>query len=740
MLVEVAVAAPLRRTFTYRAEDPRALEPGRRLLVPFGARKAIGFSLGKAREAPPGETRDVLAVLDEAPVLPADLLELLRFAADYYLHPLGDALRTALPPDLGRVRQGKERPPPPNRVELAVPPEAVRAALAGGEEPAAGALRRAPRQAALVARLLEAGGALPLEALRGEFSPEVVRALASRGWLRLSHEAEPIVEETAFAVAPPARLSAEQEEALRAVEGALGTYACFLLQGVTGSGKTEVYLRAIEAVRRRGEGALVLVPEIALTPQLAARFRARFGDQVAVLHSAMGEKERVREHRRLLDGEASIALGARSAVFAPVRKLGIVVVDEEYDASFKQEEKFRYHARDLAVVRAERAGIPCILGSATPSLESLENVRRGKYRRLVLSRRADGRALPEVEIVDLRAHAPPAEDEVEPLSPRLLEALRETLQKKEQALLLLNRRGHSPIVLCPTCGERASCPNCDVGLTYHRSTESLRCHYCDLRTPRWKECPSCRTELLVLGMGTERLEQSLARHLPEARIARLDRDTAVSAKKLRSILGAFARRETDVLVGTQMVAKGHDFPGVTLVGVVLADIGLGLPDFRAGERTFQLLTQVAGRAGRGDAPGRVIVQTFHPEADPIVFASRHDPLGFAEREAARRRALGYPPFRRMLAVRVEGPSPAATQTAASTVGTILRRLAGSRAQVLGPAPAPIARLRGKTRFQILVFAARPSTLRAIGNALLAEAPTSRGGVRLVLDVDPVSML
>lgn len=737
MLVEVAVTAPVRKTFTYRTEDPRALEPGRRLVVPFGARKAIAFSLGEARAAPPGETREVLAVLDEGPILPPDLLALLRFAADYYLHPLGDALRTALPPDLGRVREGAERPPLPNRVELVPPLEELRE----GTEPFS-ALRRAPRQAALVQKLVEAGGSAPLEELREAFSLELVRTLEARGFVRLLHLPEEVEEERIFAVSAPERLSQEQEEAVRAIADARGGYACFLLQGVTGSGKTEVYLRAIEEVRRRGGGALVLVPEIALTPQLAERFRARFGEEVAVLHSGMGEKERVREHRRLLSGEASIALGARSAVFAPVRELGIVVVDEEHDGSFKQEEKFRYNARDLAVVRAERAGVPCVLGSATPSLESLENARRGKYRRLVLSQRADGRKLPAVEVVDLRAQetAPGPDGEPELLSPRLLDELRATLERKEQALLLLNRRGHAPLVLCPTCGERASCRNCDVGLTYHRSTETLRCHYCDLRMPRWKECPSCKTELLVLGMGTERLEQSLARHLPEARIARLDRDTAGNERKLRGILASFARRETDILVGTQMVAKGHDFAGVTLVGVVLADIGLGLPDFRAGERTFQLLTQVAGRAGRGEMPGKVIVQTFHPDEDPIVFASRHDPMGFAQGEAERRRALGYPPYRRMLAVRVDGPAPAAAEGAARALGQLLRRIAGRQAQILGPSPSPIARLRGRSRFQILVLAPRPSTLRAVGNALLAEAPAFGAGVRFVLDVDPVSML
>jgi len=729
VLVEVAVPAHVHRTFTYAAKDPRALEPGRRLLVPFGRRETVAFSLGAAREAPPGELREVRAVLDEEPVFSPELLSLLRFAADYYLHPLGEAMRAALPPQLLEGKTVGERASFPDRAALALPPEAAREAV-----------RRAPRQAAIVERLVEAGGALDVENLRrelGEVAP-LLRALEAKGVVRLS--SHPRREPENFGGGPPPEPTPEQAEALRAVEASLGRYQTFLLQGITGSGKTEVYLQAIRAVRARGQGALVLVPEIALTPQLAARFRSRFGDEVAVLHSGLGDAERVREHRRLLRGEAHIALGARSAVFAPVRDLGIVIVDEEHDPSYKQEDRFRYHARDLAVMRARLAEIPCVLGSATPSLESMENARRGKYARLVLSRRLDGRSLPEVEVVDLRQPAETGDaQEPEILSTRLLEELVATLERGEQAILFLNRRGHSPLVLCPTCGERASCPNCDVGLTYHRSTESLRCHYCDLRVRRWERCPSCDEELLILGAGTERLEQCLRERLPRARVARLDRDAASSARRLHRILSAFAAREIDVLVGTQMIAKGHDFPGVTLVGVVLADVGLGLPDFRASERTFQLLTQVAGRAGRGEAAGKVIVQTFRPTADAIAYACRHDPEGFARAELVRRQDHGYPPFRRMLAVHLDGKDAAEVQRQARALGELVRRLATERVTVLGPAPAPIARLRGRSRFQILVLADRASTLQSIGRRLLGALPTARG-VRVALDMDPASTL
>lgn len=754
MLVEVAVGAPVRGTFTYETDDPAALTPGRRLLVPFGRRQAIGISLGPAPAAPEGQLRSIGRVLDDGPVFSEDLLALLRFASDHYLYPLGEALRGALPPDLGKVpTQRKERAALPEVATLLVEPGA-----------ASEVLRRSPKQLAVVSHLEAVGGTATVAELRRAVpgALPLLRRLEERGIVRLlAGELEAAAEP--FPAARHPRLTEAQQAALDAIRAAAGAYATFLLLGVTGSGKTEVYLQAIESVRARGEGALVLVPEIALTPQLAGRFRSRFGDEVAVLHSGMNAKERTQEHRRLLDGEASIALGARSVVFAPVRNLGMIVVDEEHDPSFKQEEKLRYHARDLAVVRARLLGIPCVLGSATPSLESLENTRNGKYRLLELPTRVDGRVLPAVEVVDLtqERRASGADESQEPeaadgggaprgpaasgeerpiLSARLTTALRETVSRGEQAILFLNRRGHAPLVLCPTCGESASCTHCDVGLTYHRSREELRCHYCDLRVPRFSRCPSCDDELLILGVGTERLEQSLAQTLPDARILRLDRDAATSGAKLTEILTTFARREADVLVGTQMIAKGHDFPGVTLVGVVLADIGMGLPDFRAAERTFQLLTQVAGRAGRGREAGRVILQTFHPEAAPIVYASRHDYRGFSEVELARRKGLGYPPHRRMLAVRVEAEDASRAERVVGDLGRVARGFRPREVLVLGPAPAPIGRLRGKSRYQLLALASRPSTLRALGDGLLASLPPRLGGVKVAMDMDPVSML
>lgn len=738
VLVEVAVGAPVRGTFTYEADESLVLEPGRRLLVPFGRRRIVGFYLGPARERPEGKVRAIEQVLDDGPVFPPDVLELIRFAADYYLYPLGEALRSALPPDLARAgRERTERPPAVEAVELVETLEVARAALA-----------RSRSQLALLEHLAARGGAAPMEELKRAVkgAPALLRRLEERGFVRLV-QSEPGREESPFAQAPIERLTEAQARACEAIAEALGRYETFLLHGVTGSGKTEVYLRVIAEARRRGQGALVLVPEIALTPQLAGRFRSRFGPDVAVLHSGLTDKERSREFRRLLDGEARIALGVQSAVFAPVRDAGVVIVDEEHEPSFKQEEKLRYHARNLAVYRARLLGVPCILGSATPSLETLKNARDGRYRLLELPRRIDGRPMPEVELVDLAGKrrapkAPPEEAPAEPelIGERLAAELEEVLASRQQAILFLNRRGHASLVVCAGCGEGARCPHCDVALTHHLQRNELRCHYCDHRVRKPDACPACGGELLVLGVGTERLERELARRFPDARTLRLDRDAAGSSAELTRIVAAFARGEADILVGTQMVAKGHDFPGVTLVGVVLADVGLGLPDFRASERTFQLLAQVAGRAGRGREPGRVVIQTFNPRADAIASVRGHDFEGFAAAELERRRILGYPPFRRMLALRLEGEDGAATERTARRLAEAARRWAGPGLQVLGPAPAPIARLRGRMRFQVLLLADGVRPLHQLGRRLLDVAEQAPSGVRVALDVDPVSML
>ncbi|GAB4213334.1 MAG: hypothetical protein OHK0013_37140 [Sandaracinaceae bacterium] len=485
-----------------------------------------------------------------------------------------------------------------------------------------------------------------------------------------------------------------------------------------------------------------MVPEIALTPQLVARFRARFGDAIAVLHSGLGDKDRALAWRALRAGALRLAVGARSALFAPIRDLGIVIVDEEHDPSYKQEEGFRYHARDMAILRAKRAGAVALLGSATPSLESYQQARRNHYTLLELTRRATERALPRVEVVDLaRTSAGPTGDPLITLP--LHRALEATLEAGDQAVLFLNRRGFAPTLRCTRCSAVASCPACSVALTEHRRAGMLRCHYCDFATPIGATCAVCGgPELEPLGLGTEKVEASLEAVFPSARIARLDRDVA-SGAGVEDVLERVRRREVDVLVGTQMVTKGHDLPGVTLVGVLLADQSLAFPDFRSAERTFQLLTQVAGRAGRGDKEGRVIFQTFQATQPAIHCAVRHDYHAFARDELAKRRELGYAPFGRLIAVRIDAPDEKLAERVADRLGDAARATSAvteGHVEVLGPAPAPIARVRGRHRYRLLLKGKERKRLREAALAVLATIEEGIAPARASVDVDPVSML
>jgi primosomal protein N' (replication factor Y) len=540
----------------------------------------------------------------------------------------------------------------------------------------------------------------------------------------------------------PPVLNPHQQAALDALAAALGKgYSGFLLHGITGSGKTEVYLRLIAEVRAQGKGALVLVPEIALTPQLAARFRARFGDDVAVLHSALPPAERLAAWRRLRSGEVGIALGARSAVFAPVHALAVVVVDEEHDGSFKQEDGVRYHGRDLAVMRALQAKAVVVLGSATPSLESYRNVLLGRFRRLLLPTRANpaaaARPLPPVEIIDLRRHRL-GPDHL--LAPGLAQAVAEALAAGEQTILFLNRRGFSTLMHCQACGAVVRCSDCDVSMTLHRGRAKLICHYCGRASAIPRRCPACKQdELEGLGTGTERVESVVRELFPGARVARLDRDTTDGQRdQLEKLLARVHQREIDILVGTQMVTKGHDFGGVTLVGVLQPDQGMHLPDFRAAERTFQLLEQVAGRAGRGDRPGRIVVQTYCPEHPAIQFLRNHDYEGFVRDELARRESASYPPFSRMIAIRLDGRHEASVRAAATDAAIRARAQGGAAVQVLGPAEAPIGRLRGRSRYQIWLAGTDRGKLMAAARA--AAQVALPGDLRLAIDVDPQSVL
>jgi len=744
-LASVAVGRPVRGEFTYLvpAELRGRLVPGQRVLVPFSGGTALGFYLGPAAPVTESQRPRLKAVrrtLEEAPALTLELIQLLRWAAEHYHYPLGEAIRGALPPGLSSPEEEKIAAPDFERFAVVEP----------GADPAV--LKRAPAQAAALLYLLAVNGRAPVEEVAHAVpgAKEALKKLVQRGFLRIeAEEIRPGIAE-GLHQARPLQLAVEQAQAVEALEGALdaGGFAPYLLHGVTGSGKTEVYLRVVEHALAQGRGSLILVPEIALTPQLVGRFRSRFGAGVAVLHSALKDRERLRHWQALRRGDVRIAVGVRSAIFAPLQKLAVVVVDEEHDSSFKQEEKLRYQARDLAVVRAKQAGALVVLGSATPSLETLENARRGRYRRLSLPSRVDDRPMPRIELVDLRVERPrtaeaPGAPEPFILSPPLVTAMTEVLSREQQVILFLNRRGFSTFLVCEVCGARVRCTQCDVSLTYHQSMRRLMCHYCGQLWPVPEHCPECRSNLLQLGMGTEKVEAEVAQRFPKARVARLDRDAASSAEKLTELLASFARRELDILVGTQMVAKGHDFPGVTLVCVVMADTSLAIPDFRAAERTFQLLTQVAGRAGRGRDAGRVLVQTYNPDAEPVKRALGQDFDGFAEVELESRKNLAYPPFTRMVGFRIEGESPEQTRQVARMLGErMARRMppSASGVRLLGPAPAPISKIKGKTRWQLLLKGPTHASLSPLVQEVERALPDVPSTVKVVIDVDPGAML
>ncbi len=754
-LAEIALPVPLPTAYTYAI--PNALVgrvvAGARVMCPFGTKRMVGVVLSAREGEPPKGVREVISVLDPEPAVPADLLAFLRDVAGYYLAPIGEVMRLALPPlERTNVRDLDEptlfkssRGVGVRRVQWVASTDRVgpeTGVASGGRQ----TTRRLGAQATAILALLRAAGPAPLAKLEGRWgnARAAVATLVEAGLGTLETReapADPFFAEVAPRDTPPIATEAQQSAVDRiSLALASSTPATFLLHGVTGSGKTEVYLRSIAAAKKAGRGTLVLVPEIALTPQLVARFRARFGDEVAVLHSALTPAERHRMWTRLRSAEVDVAIGARSALFAPIARLGLVIVDEEHDGSFKQEEGVRYHARDMAILRAHRVAGVCVLGSATPSLETEHLTRTGKAHRLVLPDRARAQAMPRVEIVDLRRMgAGPTGDKR--LSLPLFRAIEETLAAKEQAILFLNRRGFAPSVRCEACGEHAACKACSVALTYHKRAGALvRCHYCGYEAALPAACTKCGSKALVLeGVGTEKIEETLALAFPLARVARLDRDVA-SGKAIERVLERVRARAVDLLVGTQMVTKGHDLPHVTLVGVINADAALSIPDFRAAERAFQLLVQVAGRAGRGDVPGRVLVQTYDPDHMAIRFAMAHDVGGFVERELSDRKELGYPPFSRLALVRVEAVEEEEARQACAALARAALAVGNARVDVLGPAPAPLARLRNRYRFRVMLRSAERSALRKVLAAVDAARATLGRKVRATIDVDPVQLL
>jgi len=797
LYLEVVLPNATARGWTYSAPEsarPQVV-PGARVRVRFAGRLVVGYVVRAGVEPPEGvKVSPIEATLDEEePTFSPRMVEFVQWVARYYraapgevfrgAHPVGtneQSVRWARltdeggqalaadglePTDVARLTTLKGGPlredaitPAASdavlkrlarlgwvvrEVRVEAPRVAVKTERCVQAMAPAPVGARARKRDALVAWLV-GRGAVPVREVRAEFPQATpwIRELVDEGVLAESQVEvirDPFFGEAVARDTPPA-LNAAQRRAVATVLDARG-YRGYLLHGITGSGKTEVYLHIIEAALARGQGALVLVPEIALTPQLVRRFRARLGDAIAVLHSGLSDGARYDQWRRLRRGEVRVAIGARSGLFAPVRDLGVIVVDEEHDPSFKQGDGVRYHARDMALVRGHLEGAVVVLGSATPSLESTWNASQGKLERLVLAERPTGGRLPEVTLVDLRVERP-LRDSAPFLSVPLRNALAENLGRGEQSILFLNRRGHSSFVQCKGCGEVLECAQCAVAFTWHSGPRLLRCHYCDAVRGLPGQCPACaRPQLELLGAGTEKVEEGLQSLFPAARIARLDRDTAVG-RGLESVLRAMREGQVDILVGTQMVTKGHDFPRVTLVGVLAADAGLAFPDFRAGERTFQLLAQVAGRAGRGQRPGRVIIQTRNPEHPCLAAAARHDHAAFCAGELELRRALGYPPCGYAAAVRVDGTRADDVERVVREVAATLERAIGAQRDVVlrGPAPSPLVRLRGRTRWSLLLTAARRAPLRRVLDALDEDAPNVTGDLRWHVDVDPQDFL
>lgn len=746
-LAQVAVdvtAEGTDRLYTY--EVPAGLQgrllPGQWVQVPFGPRRVVGLYLGPAENRPEGiSLKAIHGLLPEIPPIPPALVALARWTARRYLSTFAAALRLLLPAE-ARRQEVRTLKVIHYRLRLSAEEATAQAEVVR---------RRAPRQAELLEYFLQHEGRASLPELVGRLGDGVrqpIKIALQKGWIAAREEErrrDPFAGERVAVQAPPV-LTPEQAEALASIQQELLAPPSFrqpvLVHGVTGSGKTELYLRAIQAVQAEGRQAICLVPEIALTPQMIGRFRSRFGTAVAVLHSALSAGEKYDEWQRIRRGDVSIVVGARSAIFAPFDNVGLIIIDEEHEYSYKQESPAPcYHAREVAEERARLEGALLVLGSATPALESYYQAETGHYRLVALPHRVDIRPMPEVQLVDMREELRSGNRSI--FSRALQEALDRTVAAGEQAILFLNRRGYNTFIMCRSCGEAITCPNCAVAMTYHLGDNHLACHYCDYRMRVPTVCPTCKgKQIRHMGAGTERVEEELHRLYPHIRVARMDVDTTRRKGSHATILNAFGRHQVDVLVGTQMITKGLDFPEVTLVGVVLADTSLNLPDFRAAERTFQLVTQVAGRAGRGSKPGRVVVQTYQPDHYSLLAAREHDFAAFYRQEIAFRQSLGYPPFANLIHLVISGEDEGRVQGTAAAIGALLteHHFAG---EVLGPAPAPLPRLRGMHRHHLVLKGPDLSAMVRDARAAFASGHGRwRQGkeIRLTVDVGPVSML
>ena len=744
-IASVALNLPLSKTFDYLVPDRLRgqVVVGGRVRVPFGNRRQVlGYcvELKPSSPVPEGRLKEIERSLDDQPLFTPVILRAARWMADYYQCSFGEALHAALP---SGVRKGARR----LRARFAV----LQVTCAEADRAADELFSRSPAQSKALRALALMGG----QARAGELkraagtSRSSLDALKRRGLV--SVELRPVESEDPLAhaglqaqpVTTVPRLTDEQQAAYNLITDRVkrGRFDVVLLQGITSSGKTEVYLQSIAEVVRMGRQAIVLVPEISLTPQTVQHFGGRF-QRLAVLHSRLTESERRRQWDRIRRGEADVVIGARSAIFAPVPALGLLVIDEEHENSFKQETTPRYHARDVGILRAQLDNAPVVLGSATPSLESYHNSLIGKYTRVLLTRRIGGHPLPPVEIVDMREEWA-GRGRVRPLSRRLEACMRGSLARGEQVILFINRRGFAPFIHCLRCGFVVKCPRCAVTLNFHRKINALACHYCGFQQRPPSECPECGLAgIRFAGMGTERVEAAVRELFPERAAIRMDSDTTRARRAHQEKLAAFGSGQAEILIGTQMIAKGLDFPNVTTVGVMNADVALHLPDFRSRERTFQLLAQVAGRTGRGPAGGQVIVQTFMPRDPSIQAAARHDYEAFAGYELPHRREMRYPPFGRMARIICRGYRRERVEAYAAQLAAALHKFCrelGDGSQVLGPAPAPVAQIRGRHRSHLLLKCPDSGSVQRLLNQAreLLKGPS---GVKVVVDVDPVSML
>lgn len=738
VMVEVE-AVKLDRKFQYRVPDKLKplLRYGQRVRVPFGGRQVTGFIIGITGQQTIDNVKEILSIVDEKPYFRPDQLALAKWIADYYFCSTVRALHTVIAPVLSKTSSKTI-----NRYFINIQDKEwtdLHQNLA----------RRAPKSLAVLNAARANYGLTKLELAEvAGATPSVVDRLVAKGLLRVETET-PYRDPYPFSISKikKFRLTPEQKKAVQDITVELKTakYRAFMLHGITGSGKTEVYLRCIEQVLQLGRQAIVLVPEISLTPQMVRLFKARFGQDVAVLHSRMSNGERYDEWVRIERGEAPVVLGTRSAILAPTSDPGLIIIDEEHEWSYKQEETPRYHARAVAIYRAQKNGGVLVLGSATPSLETYcRALPGGVYKQVKLSKRIDDRIMPKVHVIDMRQEVRSGNAEV--FSLELLQKIKEKLHNKEQVIIFLNRRGFKTLVVCRECGLVLKCPRCEISLTYHND-KRLRCHYCNylVNTPRL--CPDCSgREIGYFGTGTQLVEQELNVALPDARILRLDADTTTRKGSHQYILDNFSNGGADILVGTQMIAKGLDLPGVTLVGVINADVSLHMPDFRAAERTFQLLTQVAGRAGRGDKPGEVLIQTYTPEHYAVQAAAHHDFNAFFKHEIKLRKQMGYPPFAKMVRMLVYGKNESAVQQGAELLHDKLHGFAcaadGGKIFIVGPAPAPLARLKEKYRWHVIVWSADYRLLRLVIEELWRSVGgvTLDKGLHMVIDVDPMNIM